>query len=477
MNTTFSDLIILLAGGINQRRLYFDDHPKVRGVARDFVHKLEDVLVHSGQTGFFFGILEGKFIREGRFLVGPSIAGRSLVQFAERMKCGGFLIRRGVTEEEIRAFMGVAAALKEDLANLEAAKNLLRSEGIINIDPSPHYRQQGVEGDNVADDLAKFDPGLIQFDFDDTDGGGPLASMQEEIRPLLPIFQAMYDAVADNNLHAAQDEAPDVDRTMGVGEELMNIADRQTMDVMNLMRYPDYDSYTIGHSVRLSTLALTVGRAMMWPQHLQTELASAAMLHDIGKAKVPEEILYKPGKLTEEERRIAETHAEVGARILMSRGDVSPSVIAGAWGHHLRHDGGGYPKAPEWVTRSPVASLLQVCDVFEALTAARPYKAPMPPRRAFDIILKDSGAYDPACLRALIRAIGLFPPGSEVVLNNGARAYVAAHGPSWDKPVVRIITEPDGTALDKDDQRTVCLAEDPGLAVDEFRMVELNPGV
>lgn len=473
MKTTFSDLIILLAGGINQRRLYFDKHPKVRGAARDFVRKLDEVLIHTGQTGFFFGILDGKFIREGRFLVGPSIAGRCLVQFAERMVCGGFLVRRGVTEEEVQAFIRLGATLNDKVENLEAAKNLMRREGIINIDPSPHYREQGATDGVARDDLSTFDPGLIRFDFDDSDGGPPV-SMHEELQPLLPIFQAMYDTIADNNLHVSRDEDVDVDRTMGVGEELMNLADRHTMDVMNLMRYPDYDSYTIGHSVRLSTLALTVGRAMNWPLHLQTELASAAMLHDVGKAKVPEEILYKPGELTPEERKVAESHAEIGARILMSRGDVSPSVIAGAWGHHIRHDGGGYPKAPEWVARSPVASLLQVCNVFEALTAARPYKAPLPPRRAFEIILKDHTAFDPTCLRALIRAVGLFPPGSEILLNNGCRAYVAAHGPTWDNPVVRIISKPDGSRLEPDDQRTVHLADDPELAVDEFRVVELS---
>ncbi len=471
---SFSDLIILLSGGINQRRLYAEGHPKVKGMARDFVRQMEDVLVHTGQTGFFFGILNGKFIRDGRFLVGPSIVGRNLVRFAERLRCGGFLLRRGVTEEEVGAFISLGTTLKEKVENLQAAKDLLRSEGIINIDPSPHYREQGPARSGNSTDSSLFDPGLIRFDFEDTGGGADTLSLQQELEPLLPIFQSMYDAIADNNLHASRDENLDVDRTMGVGEELMNVADRQTMDVMNLMRYPDYDSYTIGHSVRVSTLALTVGRAMCWPQHLQTELATAAMLHDIGKAKVPEEILYKPGGLTDEERKIAETHAATGARILMARGDVSPSVIAGAWGHHLRHDGGGYPDTPSWVSRSPVASLLQVCDVFEALTAARPYKAPMPPRRAFEIILKDSRAYDPACLKALIRAVGLFPPGSEVVLNNGCRGFVAAHGPSWEFPVVKVTTHPDGTTLDPDDRYLVNLATEPDIAVDEFRMVKLN---
>ncbi len=473
-NNSFSDLIILLSSGINHRRLYFENHPKVKSMARNFVRKLEDVLVHTGQTGFFFGILNGKFIREGRFLVGPSIAGRNLVLFAEKLRCGGFLLRRGVTEEEIRAFVTLGATLNDKVENLQAAKDLLRSKDITNIDPSPHYREQGPARGDASCDMSTFDPGLIQFDFEDTDGGSDTLSLQQELEPLLPIFQSMYDAIADNNLHVSRDENPDVDRTMGVGEELMNVADRQTMDIMNLMRYPDYDSYTIGHSVRVSTLALTVGRAMKWPKHLQTELASAAMLHDVGKAKIPEEILYKPGELTEEERKVAETHAAVGARILMARGDVSPSVIAGAWGHHLRHDGDGYPETPAWVSRSPVASLLQVCDVFEALTAARPYKPPMPPRRAFEIIIRDSKAFDPACLKALIRSVGLYPPGSEVVLSNGCRGFVMAQGSTWEYPVVRVVTHPDGSRLDPEDRYLVSLAEEPGLTVDEFRMVELN---
>jgi len=244
---------------------------------------------------------------------------------------------------------------------------------------------------------------------------------------------------------------------------------------MNLMRYPDYDSYTIGHSVRVSTLALTVGREMGWPEELLPELATAGLLHDVGKAKVPDEILYKPGKLTAEERKVAESHASIGAQILLAKGDASPMTIAGAWGHHIRHDEGGYPPPPDWAVHSPVASLLQVCDVFEALTAARPYKSPMPPRRAFEIILKDSTSYHPACLTALVRAIGLYPPGSEISLTDGSRGYVVAKGPDWEQPIVRVVRTPCGEMLNKDDQYVVELHEDEELDVSDFLMVGLEP--
>jgi len=475
--TRYSDLIILLSGGINQRRMYFDSHPKVQSLGRDFAERMQEVLIDRGETGFFFGILNGKFIRDGKYLTGPSIAGRNLITFAEKLNCGGFLFRQGVDADEVRAFFRVAADLREKTGSIEESIALFQHEGIRNIEVSPYFQEgEAVDANGVR--LAPFDPGLIQFDFseDDDVDGGMGKSIARELEPLLPIFQSMYETVQTNNIHITREMDVDVHMALGVGEELHGVADAQTMDVMNLMRYPDYDSYTIGHSVRVSTLALTVGREMGWPDHLLPELATAGLLHDIGKAKVPDEILYKPGKLSPEERKIAESHAAIGGKILLAKGDASPLIIAGAWGHHIRHDRtGGYPPLPEWAIKSPIAGLIQVCDVFEALTAARPYKNPMPPRRAFEIILKDQGAFDPAPLTALIRAIGLYPPGSEVSLTDGTRGYVIAKGPDWEQPTVRVTRDPEGHVLPKEDQYVAKLHEEENLGVADFLMVGLDP--
>lgn len=477
MATRYSDLIILLSGGINQRRMYFDSHPKVHDLGRDFAERMQEVLVDRGETGFFFGILNGKFIRDGKYLTGPSIAGRNLIEFSEKLNCGGFLFRQGVNAEEVMAFFRVAADLREKTGTIEESIALFQHEGIRHIEVSPYFRE-GEDVDAYGVKLAPFDPGLIQFDFseEDIEGGGMGKSVAQDLEPLLPIFQSMYDTVQTNNIHVVKEMDVDVHRAIGIGEELFEVSDRNTMDVMNLMRYPDYDSYTIGHSVRVSTLALTVGREMGWPEHLLPELATAGLMHDIGKAKVPDEILYKPGKLTAEERKIAESHAAIGGKILLAKGDASPLVIAGAWGHHIRHDRqGGYPPLPEWAIKSPIAGLIQVCDVFEALTAARPYKNPMPPRRAFEIILKDRGAFDPACLTALIRAIGLYPPGSEVSLSDGTRGYVIAKGPDWQQPTVRVTRDPEGQLLGRGDQYVAKLHEEENLGVADFLMVGLDP--
>ncbi len=473
MASRFSDLIIFLSGGINQRKMYFDTHPKVMGLGDNFIQRMEEVLTERGETGFFFGILNGKFIRDGRYLIGPSIAGRNLIDFAERLRCGGFLFRKGVTNDEMMSFFRVAANLRDKQDSVQDSIALFQSEGIRNIEVSPHFRE-GEDTKENSVNLAPFDPGLISFDFSDDPSGGK--SVAEELEPLLPIFQSMYETVQTNNININAQQTVDIHKARGVGEDLFEVSDQQTMDVMNLMRYPDYDSYTIGHSVRVSTLVLTVGREMGWPDHLLSELATAGLLHDIGKAKVPDEILYKPGKLSDAERKIAESHAAIGGKILLSMGDASPLIVAGAWGHHIRHDRkGGYPPIPDWAIQSPVASLVQVCDVFEALTAARPYKLPMPPRRAFEIILKDHAAFNPAPLTALIRAIGLYPPGSEVSLTDGTRGHVIAKGPDWQQPTIRITCDHGGHPLAKEDQYVTKLHEEPDLDVADFLMVGLDP--
>jgi putative nucleotidyltransferase with HDIG domain len=470
----FSDLIIFLSNGISQRKMYFDTHPKVMGLGEAFIERMEETLVERGETGFFFGILNGKFIRDGRYLIGPSIAGRNLIDFAERLRCGGFLFRKGVTTDEMMTFFRLAAGLRDKQDSVQESIALFQSEGIKNIEVSPHFRE-GEQTDENGVVLEPFDPGLITFDFSDDPDGGMGKSIAQELEPLLPIFQSMYETVQANNIALNTQQNVDIIKAQNVGEELYEVSDQQTMDVMNLMRYPDYDSYTIGHSVRVSTLALTVGREMGWPEHLLSELAAAGLLHDIGKAKVPDEILYKPGKLTDEERKVAESHAAIGAKILLSMGDASPLIVSAAWGHHVRHDRkGGYPPMPDWAIKSPVASLIQVCDVFEALTAARPYKLPMPPRRAFEIIMKDRSAYDPAPLTALIRAIGLYPPGSEVSLTDGTRGYVVAKGPDWQQPVVKITSDAGGHALAAEDQYVAKLNEEPDLEVADFLMVGLD---
>jgi putative nucleotidyltransferase with HDIG domain len=227
--------------------------------------------------------------------------------------------------------------------------------------------------------------------------------------------------------------------------------------------------------VRVATLAVHLGDRLGLPDEELLALGAAGLLHDVGKSKIPEEILYKPGRLDQEEFAIMKSHARLGAEILMEHKTTTPMDVAAAWGHHLRHDGDGYPEAPDWAVRDSVTALLQVCDVFEALTAIRPYKAPMTPREAYGIMLKDEGAFDPGLLHAFITTLGLYPPGSQVRLSDGRHGSVLAAGRDLDKPRVRVLLDAAGRPLREADQEVVDLAVDDGRGLEVAeRLVEFE---
>ena len=119
----------------------------------------------------------------------------------------------------------------------------------------------------------------------------------------------------------------------------------------------------------------------------------------------------------------------------------APLDITAAWGHHLRYDGKGYPPQPDFVTLHPVTGILHICDVFEALTAVRPYKEAITPKEAYAIMMHDKGAFHPALLASFIHIVGLYPPGTFVTLSDNRTATVIRAGTELDRPAVRILRD------------------------------------
>lgn len=439
-------LVILLSSGIAQRKLYFAGHPKVKSLGEEFVALLHAFLDSAARDELFIGVSDGKLVYEGRFLVGPSIAGGQLVRFAGLLHGGGFVFARGTTAEEITGLLGLAADLQDPVGGLAEARALMAARGLQHVRVAAEYHDPAGVG---ADDEKVTWQGKDQ-------GGGHLDS------PVL-IYQALYDVVTNAHTNAALDRMLDIDNARSVSEYLLHSTRESFTDIIQLMHYPDYDSYTVGHSVRVATLAVHLGDKLGLAEVDLLELGTAGLLHDVGKSKIPDEILFKPGRLDKEEFAIMQSHARLGAEILMEHKTATPMDVAAAWGHHRRHDGGGYPAAPAWAARDSVTALLQVCDVFEALTAIRPYKAPMTPREAYGIMLKDQGAFDPGMLRAFISTLGLYPPGNHVRLVDGRQGTVLAAGADIERPRVKVLVDAQGRRLDAADQHEIDLgAADAG---------------
>lgn len=461
MDRRFSDVIIRLANGISQRRMYFDTHPRVIATSREVAADIAALLRDTNADALSFGVYGGKFVRDGSYLVGPSIAGRTLIDFAERLGCGGFSFHMPLTPDHLTTFFRLGAERADACTDLAQAQALFARHGLGHIVLAPPLHEDQEGGAGPAECTAAGSHAATDY-------------LAADFVPLVQVYQAMYDSVALNTLAVHRNGAIDIDGAMAAGAGLVDLAEHGCLDVMQFVRYPDYDSYTIGHSVRVAALSAMVARELGWPHDTLTELAAAGLLHDVGKGRIPDEILFKPGRLDDDERRVIESHPALGAQILLDNNEHSPLVLAATWGHHLRHEGGGYPRMPDWHRPGAVAELVHVCDVFEALTATRPYKKPMSPHRAYEVMLKDEGAYHPRLLSVLIRSMGLYPPGSEVRLDDGRTAVVVAHGPTLEKPTVRVTRDALGTLLARDEQPAIDLALAPQLAISGIVSVGLN---
>lgn len=452
MNAGIDDLVTLLSRGIAQRALYFPDHPNVLACSRELAARLEREIAGS-ETGFFLGTVEGRLIHEGRLLLGASIIGHKVATCLDRLGSGGFRFRRGIAPVELATLFSIAVEQTEPLAGgLPEARRLFTARGLRNIELSPRYGEEdwfGRQGVLTRDDAGE--------------GGGNLAA-------LIPIYQSLYDVVETAHGRATGDHALNIAGARSVSERFLSASTGGFTDMMQLVRYSDTDSYTVGHSVRVALLCALVGQHLGLPRPRLNELTTAGLLHDVGKAKVPAEILYKAGRLDPDELRVMRIHPEAGAHILLESGDASPTAVASAWGHHLRHDLHGYPVVPGWAVQSETTALLQVCDVFEALTAVRPYKPATSPLRAYEIMLADPGAFHPGALRGLIAALGLYPPGSRVELSDGSRGLVVAAGALPDRPRLRLVREAGGAPIPREEQRLLDLGEPAaaGLAVERL---------
>jgi putative nucleotidyltransferase with HDIG domain len=153
------------------------------------------------------------------------------------------------------------------------------------------------------------------------------------------------------------------------------------------------DRYTVGHCLRVADYACRLAEKVGIAPHEMVWFRMGAFLHDLGKIEVPEEVLNKPGRLTDEERAVMERHPVTGEAMLGSVDfpwDIRPMVRS----HHERWDGGGYPDRLVGEAIPFSARILRVADVFDALTTARSYRRPLTPAEAMAIMVEDQGSFD-----------------------------------------------------------------------------------
>ncbi|MCM1217829.1 MAG: HD-GYP domain-containing protein [Lachnospiraceae bacterium] len=190
---------------------------------------------------------------------------------------------------------------------------------------------------------------------------------------------------------------------------------------LNMKNLKAHDEYTFQHCVDVSVLGAFMARNMGLPKQTVKDTALAGLLHDIGKTKIPLEILNKNGRLTDEERQVMELHPLTGYKMIENNRNVSDAVKYGILTHHEKINGKGYNlKIGGWDIPL-IGRILAVVDVFDALVTDRPYRAGMPSYKAVGIMRSgnEAGHFDVRLMHEFLSSLVLYPVGVCVLLNNG----------------------------------------------------------
>jgi putative nucleotidyltransferase with HDIG domain len=206
------------------------------------------------------------------------------------------------------------------------------------------------------------------------------------------------------------------------------------------------DQYTATHCINVCILALTFGRELGLDDEALHRLGLGALLHDIGKLRVPDAILNKPGRLTEDEFNIMMTHPQEGHALLADDHSLERDTLDIILHHHERLDGGGYPFGLGEEAISLLTRITTIVDVYDAVTSDRCYHDAIPPARALESLFKWApGNYDVSLLESFIKCIGIYPIGSVVrLVSQDVGVVVASDQGRRLKPIVMLVQNGEG---------------------------------
>ena len=359
-----------LSNALSTLGLYGEAHPATRRAADVAYGELVDLQV--GRPGLIFTFMQEEVL-----------FGRDLLPELERWEWSARLAQGGierleisgaVSEPHFERFLGHAAAVL------------------------------GLHGD-ARSDLWQDGPEGIRFGRIRLDDTGrepvrteplPVATLGYSLREEREAVSWVHQEVSDGNSIPLL-EAYGVVRSLSLA-----MHGGQAM-VVPLLQLKEFDQYTTTHSMNVSVLTMALGEFLGMAPTAVRGFGLAGLLHDLGKVRIPKEILSKPGKLTAEERAVVEAHPADGARMILEGNEPLDLAAVVAYEHHRYHDGGGYPHVHYSRDCHQASRLVHVCDVYDALRTRRPYRDAWSSTQALEYIHERAGAeFDPAMAAAFI---------------------------------------------------------------------------
>jgi putative nucleotidyltransferase with HDIG domain len=359
-----------LSNALSTLGLYGEAHPATRRAADTSYRELADL--QAGRPGLIFTFMQEEVLF-GRELLPELERWEWSARFAqggiERLEISG-----AVSEPHFERFLGHAAAVL------------------------------GLHGD-ARSDLWQDGPEGIRFGrvrLDDT-GREPVSTAPLPVATLGYSLREERDAVSWVHQEVSDGKSIPLLEAYGVVRSLSLAMHCGQAMVMPLLQLKEFDQYTTTHSMNVSVLAMALGEFLGMAPAATRGFGLAGLLHDLGKVRIPKEILSKPGKLTPEERAVVEAHPADGARMILEGNEPLDLAAVVAYEHHRCHDGRGYPHVHYPRECHQASRLVHVCDVYDALRTRRPYRDAWSSTQALDYIQERAGAeFDPAMAAAFI---------------------------------------------------------------------------
>jgi putative nucleotidyltransferase with HDIG domain len=216
-----------------------------------------------------------------------------------------------------------------------------------------------------------------------------------------------------------------------ITNDLMAAIDSTDAIAIDISALKTSDEYTFKHSVDVATIAMILAKQQGLSKQQVYDIGVAGLLHDVGKTKVPLEILNKPGRLDDSEFAIMKQHSVFGYRMIKERGEFNEEICLAVLQHHEKINGKGYPVGFTSDKITLYARLLSVADIYDALVTERPYKKAFSQRDAVEMIMSMTEELDIDAMHTFLESMILYPVDSVVELSNGELAKVVKNNPHY----------------------------------------------
>ncbi|MGE4506604.1 MAG: HD-GYP domain-containing protein [Desulfovibrionaceae bacterium] len=273
---------------------------------------------------------------------------------------------------------------------------------------------------------------------------GTPASFPEDVREM---DQRMAQAVALSRSMMRDvrlGRAVHPEQALPLVEGMIESAFRNESAAVFLTKLGNYDDYTYMHCVNVMVLASVFGRHMGLDDAAVRSLGLAGLLHDLGKALVPDAILNKPGRLTEEELAVMRTHPRKGYALLRGVRGLAEQTLLGALEHHEKWNGEGYPDGKKAESISIFARMLSIVDVYDAMTSNRVYHKGRAETDVLAYLFQNKDDFAPGYVERFVKTVGIYPPGTLVRLSDGSLALVCMNTARSLLPAVAMVNRESG---------------------------------